>query len=82
MSLLILMLLAITTKTHLPIQLYISIDAPIQKLSPFIFMYPFRITSTIYQSTQLLLYIHTDLPGNKYVFIMILSFWLTTKTYQ
>ena len=44
---------------------YMSIDAPVQKLSPFIFMHPFRTTSTIYQSTQLLLYIHTDLPGNK-----------------
>ena len=44
---------------------YMSIDAPVQKLSPFIFMQPFWITSTIYQSTQLLLYIYTDLPGNK-----------------
>ena len=35
---------------------YMSIDAPVQKLSPFIFMHPFRIASTIYQSTQLLLY--------------------------
>ena len=41
------------------------IDAPVQKPTPFICMHPFRITSTIYQSTQLLLYIYTDLPGNK-----------------
>ena len=61
---------------------YISIDAPIQKLSPFISMHPFWITSMIYPSTQLLLYIYTDPPGNKsYLFIM-LSFWLTTKTYM
>ena len=34
------------------------IVAPVQKLSPFIFMHPFRITSAIYPSTQLLLYIY------------------------
>jgi len=44
---------------------YMPIDASVQKLSLFIFMYPFRITSTIYPSTQLLLYIYTGLPGNK-----------------
>ena len=45
---------------------YMPIDASVQKLSQFIFMYPFRITSTIYPSTQLLLYIYTYyLPGNK-----------------
>ena len=44
---------------------YMSTDAAVQKLSPCIFMYLFRITSTIYPSTQLLLYIYTDLPGNK-----------------
>jgi len=55
MYLLILMLLAITTKTYLPIQLF----------SPFSVMHPFRFTFAIYPSTQLLLYIYTDLPGNK-----------------
>ena len=44
---------------------YLSIDAPVQKLSPFIVMHPFWFTSAIYPSTQLLLYIYTDLPGNK-----------------
>ena len=44
---------------------YKSIDAAVQKISSCIFMHWFRITSTIYPSTQLLLYIYTDLPGNK-----------------
>ena len=44
---------------------YMSIDAPIQKLSPFSVMHPFRFTFAIYPSTHLLLYIYTDLPGNK-----------------
>ena len=44
---------------------YMSIDSPVQKLSPFSVMHPFRFTLAIYPSTQLLLYIYTDLPGNK-----------------
>ena len=46
------------------IQLSTCLHAPIQK-NLFIFMHPFWITSTIYLSTQLLLYIYTDIPGNK-----------------
>ena len=44
---------------------YMSIDVPVQKLSPFSIMHPFRFTFAIYPSTQLLLYTYTDLPGNK-----------------
>ena len=62
MYLLILMLLAITPADS---TVYMSIDAPVQKLSPFIFMHPFRFTSTIYPFTQLLFCIYTDIPGNK-----------------
>ena len=40
---------------------YMSIDAPVQKLSPFSVMHPFRFTFTIYLSTQLLLYIYIQI---------------------
>ena len=65
MYLLISMLLANHEDLSADSTVYMSIDAPVQRLSPFIFMHPFRFTSTIYPSTQLLLYMYTDLPGNK-----------------
>ena len=40
---------------------YMSIDAPVQKLSPFSFMHPFRFTFAIYPSTQLLLYVYIQI---------------------
>jgi len=48
---------------------YMSIDKPVQKLSPFIFKHPFQFTSTIHPSIQPLLYVYTDLPGNKSPFL-------------
>ena len=52
-----------TMKTHLLNQLigYMSIDAPVHKIYPFIFMHPFQTISMIWPSTQLLLYISTEL---------------------
>ena len=69
MYLLILMIYFwLTKKTFLPTQLivWMSINTPGQKLYPFIFIHPYRISSTIYPSSKLLLYIYTNLPRNKY----------------